>query len=256
MLSASFLAYVVSIVIPLIRHHSSAYGDPRAFRWYFLVPCLNEELVVEDTVRRLIGRFPDSQVWCVDDASSDQTRRHPGSPGRRRSPGPRGDSPPSRRPGWERAGAECGVAGAVPFDSRRRGPQPGHRRGGRRRRQPRSEVPENRVRAPLLRQPGDQCGTGHGPGRVRRPPGDAHIRHRQAADQDAGPRVHLRDRGHADAAPPRWQRRPGRQRPVHPAGISAAGGRRLRHAVAAGVDRGLRAGTSHPADRRPHRILP
>ncbi|MDP9075277.1 MAG: glycosyltransferase, partial [Actinomycetota bacterium] len=73
MLSASFLAYVVSIVIPLVRHRSAGTGDPSGFQWYFLLPCLNEERVIEETIHRLTSRFPQSQVWCVDDASSDQT---------------------------------------------------------------------------------------------------------------------------------------------------------------------------------------
>lgn len=73
MLSASFLIYVVFIVVPFLRHRPSEAGDDRGFGWHFFVPCLDEERVVELTVGRLRQTFPDAHVWCIDDASSDST---------------------------------------------------------------------------------------------------------------------------------------------------------------------------------------
>jgi len=73
LLSVSFITYVFLIVVPFFRHKAGPRGDGSAFGWHFLVPCLNEELVIEGTVRCLIERFPSAHVWCVDDGSDDRT---------------------------------------------------------------------------------------------------------------------------------------------------------------------------------------
>lgn len=73
LLCGAFLAYVVLLVIPFLRHRPGPGGDPSAFYWHFLVPCLDEERVVTHTVSRLLADFPTAQVWCIDDASGDAT---------------------------------------------------------------------------------------------------------------------------------------------------------------------------------------
>jgi cellulose synthase/poly-beta-1,6-N-acetylglucosamine synthase-like glycosyltransferase len=73
MLSASFLIYVTSIVVPFLRHRPAAPGDSTEFLWHFVVPCLDEERVIERTIARLRADFPDGHVWCIDDASVDDT---------------------------------------------------------------------------------------------------------------------------------------------------------------------------------------
>lgn len=73
MLCASFLAYMVAIVLPLLRHRPDAYGDPSQFEWHFLVPCRDEERVIEDTLLQVVDKFPLAHMWCIDDASGDDT---------------------------------------------------------------------------------------------------------------------------------------------------------------------------------------
>jgi len=70
---ARFFGYVVSIVRPVVGHRPGRPGDATAFEWHFMIPCLNEEAVIGPTVQRLISGFPAAQVWCVDDASGDDT---------------------------------------------------------------------------------------------------------------------------------------------------------------------------------------
>ena len=72
-LVVSYLTYVVLIIVPLVRRRPADSGDGGAFEWHFLIPCLNEEAVVGETVRRLVAQFPAAHVWCVDDASRDST---------------------------------------------------------------------------------------------------------------------------------------------------------------------------------------
>jgi cellulose synthase/poly-beta-1,6-N-acetylglucosamine synthase-like glycosyltransferase len=70
---ASFVAYVLLIVVPFLRREPAVPGDEHAFRWHFIVPCLDEQGVIAATVRRLMRGFPTAQLWCVDDASGDAT---------------------------------------------------------------------------------------------------------------------------------------------------------------------------------------
>jgi 1,2-diacylglycerol 3-beta-glucosyltransferase len=73
MLSVGFLVYVCFIVIPFLRHKPGEPGDADAFAWHFVVPCRDEERVIEKTVTRLRASFPNGHVWCIDDASEDRT---------------------------------------------------------------------------------------------------------------------------------------------------------------------------------------
>jgi len=70
---AAFLTYVALILWPYLRRRTDVPGDASAFSWHLLVPCLNEEAVIEATVRDLAASHPRAQIWCIDDASSDTT---------------------------------------------------------------------------------------------------------------------------------------------------------------------------------------
>lgn len=72
-LCAAFFGYIVIIVVPYTRRRPTTPGDPQGFLWHFMIPCLNEERVIERTVRRLISDFPNCHVWCIDDDSTDNT---------------------------------------------------------------------------------------------------------------------------------------------------------------------------------------
>lgn len=72
-LGAIFVAYVALLIVPMFRRRPDLAGDERDFDWHFLIPCLNEDAVIAETVRRLIGQFPDAGVWCIDDGSDDAT---------------------------------------------------------------------------------------------------------------------------------------------------------------------------------------
>lgn len=73
LLCVMFFGYVVLILVPYLRHRPEAPGDDSQLRWHFLVPCLDEQEVVERTVRGLLKNFPAAHVWAVDDASADAT---------------------------------------------------------------------------------------------------------------------------------------------------------------------------------------
>ena len=62
LLCVCFIAYVVLIVVPFVRHAPAELGDGRDFDWHFLVPCLNEAAVIEATVRRSGGRWVATSV--------------------------------------------------------------------------------------------------------------------------------------------------------------------------------------------------
>lgn len=74
-LCVAFLAYVLSILVPFLRQQPSAPGNPEDFAWHALIPCLDEEIVIGRTVRRLRQTYPQMHVWCVEDASEDGTAR-------------------------------------------------------------------------------------------------------------------------------------------------------------------------------------
>lgn len=68
-----FLTYVVAILVPFVRRRPLAPGDADDFEWHAFVPCLNEELVIERTLRRFLHDFPTAHVWIIDDDSDDAT---------------------------------------------------------------------------------------------------------------------------------------------------------------------------------------
>ena len=70
---AAFLAYVVLILTPYLRRRGDAAGHSGDFSWHLVVPCRDEEAVIEATVRRLVANHPAARVWCIDDASVDAT---------------------------------------------------------------------------------------------------------------------------------------------------------------------------------------
>src|SRR3954468_10752621 len=73
LLCVSFLAYVLLIIIPFVRRRPAEKGSVDDYRWHFVIPCLNEAAVIERTIRRLLRDQPAAHVWCVDDASTDET---------------------------------------------------------------------------------------------------------------------------------------------------------------------------------------
>ncbi|SDO44327.1 Glycosyltransferase, catalytic subunit of cellulose synthase and poly-beta-1,6-N-acetylglucosamine synthase [Klenkia soli] len=73
MLCVSFLLYIVFIMRPFLARADSVPGSRQGYDLHFVVPCLDEELVVGGTVRHLLGTFPEATVWVVDDASTDLT---------------------------------------------------------------------------------------------------------------------------------------------------------------------------------------
>jgi cellulose synthase/poly-beta-1,6-N-acetylglucosamine synthase-like glycosyltransferase len=68
-----FLAYVLSIFVSLVRRRPDAPGDVHAFTFHLLIPCLDEQAVIERSVRRLRADHPSAHLWCIDDDSSDRT---------------------------------------------------------------------------------------------------------------------------------------------------------------------------------------
>jgi 1,2-diacylglycerol 3-beta-glucosyltransferase len=73
LLCVGFLVYVLCILRPFLRRPPVVPGYKEDFDWHLVVPCLNEAEVVEATVRHLLREFPYATVWCVDDASDDET---------------------------------------------------------------------------------------------------------------------------------------------------------------------------------------
>jgi len=72
-MSVAFLTYVCLIVVPYLRHRPPRPGDASVFDWHFLVPCRDEEAVIENTIRYLLGTFATAHVWVIDDDSDDDT---------------------------------------------------------------------------------------------------------------------------------------------------------------------------------------
>ncbi|GHE12329.1 glycosyltransferase family 2 protein [Klenkia taihuensis] len=73
LLCVGFLLYVVFIMRPFLRRTDGVPGSREGHDFHFVVPCLDEELVVGGTVRHLLGTFPEATVWVVDDGSTDLT---------------------------------------------------------------------------------------------------------------------------------------------------------------------------------------
>ncbi len=70
---AAFLAYVALILWPYLRRKPDAAGDASQFVWHILIPCRDEEAVIESTVRGLVASQPAARIWCINDASTDGT---------------------------------------------------------------------------------------------------------------------------------------------------------------------------------------
>ena len=70
---AAFLAYVLLILWPYLRRRPDVTGNADDFSWHILVPCRDEEAVIEATVRSLVATHPQVRIWCIDDASTDDT---------------------------------------------------------------------------------------------------------------------------------------------------------------------------------------
>ncbi|NMM86412.1 hypothetical protein B2J88_18935 [Rhodococcus sp. SRB_17] len=70
-----FLMYVVAILIPFLRHTTELPGNPDDFELHFLIPCLNEEVVIGHTLAYLREHFPASCAWVIDDDSQDGTKQ-------------------------------------------------------------------------------------------------------------------------------------------------------------------------------------
>ena len=72
-ITVCFIAYVVGILVPYLRHKPAQVGDVAAFQWHVFVPCLNEQAVIGETLNRLRGSLPEAVVWVIDDGSTDST---------------------------------------------------------------------------------------------------------------------------------------------------------------------------------------
>ncbi|MEZ0090852.1 glycosyltransferase family 2 protein [Streptacidiphilus sp. EB129] len=73
LMSTTFLAYVVIILRPYLRHRPQPAGQAKDFVWHLFVPCRDEAAVIEATLDNVLGSFDDVHVWVVDDASTDAT---------------------------------------------------------------------------------------------------------------------------------------------------------------------------------------
>lgn len=73
LLGVTFVAYVVSILVPFLRHKPVPEGDPEDFEWHIFVPCRDEAAVIDQTIARARGDFPTAHVWVIDDDSDDET---------------------------------------------------------------------------------------------------------------------------------------------------------------------------------------
>jgi 1,2-diacylglycerol 3-beta-glucosyltransferase len=72
-LCVAFLAYVISILVPYLRQVPTTPGRAADLHWHLLLPCLDEDSVIERTVHRLLQTAPLAELWCIDDASDDTT---------------------------------------------------------------------------------------------------------------------------------------------------------------------------------------
>jgi 1,2-diacylglycerol 3-beta-glucosyltransferase len=73
MMSVAFITYIAIIAVPYARYKARRPGDARTLAWHLLVPALNEERVIGETVGYLRATFPDAHVWVIDDDSDDRT---------------------------------------------------------------------------------------------------------------------------------------------------------------------------------------
>jgi 1,2-diacylglycerol 3-beta-glucosyltransferase len=76
-ITAVFTVYVIAIAHMYRKRRVLTMGDPSPLQWHLLVPCMNEEAVIDETISRLtrMARNVDLHLWLIDDASDDGTRR-------------------------------------------------------------------------------------------------------------------------------------------------------------------------------------
>lgn len=72
-LAVMFIAYVLFILIPFLRHKPTAPGNVDDFEWHYFIPCRDEAVVIDQTITRARGDFPHAHVWVIDDDSDDET---------------------------------------------------------------------------------------------------------------------------------------------------------------------------------------
>jgi glycosyltransferase involved in cell wall biosynthesis len=73
LLVVMFLGYVAFILVPFLRYPAAKTGDAADFDWHFFIPCRDEAAVIETTITRARGDFPNAHVWVIDDDSDDDT---------------------------------------------------------------------------------------------------------------------------------------------------------------------------------------
>ena len=73
LLCAVFLSYVTMLTVVYLRHRPPEPGDPDALSWHLLMPCLDEEAVIERYATQALALHPDLHLWCIDDHSTDGT---------------------------------------------------------------------------------------------------------------------------------------------------------------------------------------
>ena len=70
------LSYTFALFLVSRRRSGSLLPPPDRLFFVFVLPCLNEDLVIERSLERLLSLAPDNvAVLVVDDASSDDTAR-------------------------------------------------------------------------------------------------------------------------------------------------------------------------------------
>lgn len=72
-ISSLALTYISLLLLTFLRRETNTPGHPEEFEWHLLVPCLNEESVVAETVSAARTSFPYAHVWVIDDGSDDDT---------------------------------------------------------------------------------------------------------------------------------------------------------------------------------------
>src|SRR6478609_4418724 len=72
-LGVMFIAYVLFILIPFLRHPASVPGRAEDFDFHFFIPCRDEAAVIATTIERARRDFPVAHVWVIDDDSNDDT---------------------------------------------------------------------------------------------------------------------------------------------------------------------------------------
>lgn len=74
--AACALTYVSLLLLTFrraLRTPLNTAGESSALEWHVLVPCLDEENVIAETVSAARTSFPNLHVWVIDDASEDAT---------------------------------------------------------------------------------------------------------------------------------------------------------------------------------------